>query len=145
MNPDPGRRLVRWGVVLLFVAAASGFLIPVATLPWLALAGHVQAVLNGLLLVAIGLVWPRLRVGRTAGAITFWGLAGAAWLAFATQVACALAGVGGSVFPLVAGGHVGPHAVELLVRVAASLASVATLAGLGIVAFWACWKEAPRP
>ena len=50
------RGLLRHGFVLIAAALCSGFVIPAAKIPRLALSAHTIGVLSGVLLIAVGLV-----------------------------------------------------------------------------------------
>jgi hydroxylaminobenzene mutase len=87
----PHRGLLRAGFLLVLLALLGGTVIPKFTNPRLAVSAHVTGLLNGLLLVALGLCWsalvlspPRGRLIRALflyGAYANWAvsLLGAAW------------------------------------------------------------------
>lgn len=54
------RKLIRYGILLLLLGLITGFLIPVLKNPRLGLSSHLEGVLNGLLLIIFGLIWPKL-------------------------------------------------------------------------------------
>ncbi len=54
---NANRSLVRAGFLLFLLALVLGFVIPMFLSPRLALAAHVNAILNALLLVGLGLAW----------------------------------------------------------------------------------------
>ena len=65
------RRLIWHGIVLFFLGLLTGFVIPAVTNPRLGLSAHMEALLNGMLLILVGimivfafitegkLIWPR--------------------------------------------------------------------------------------
>src|SRR4051795_4821274 len=57
-----GRSLLRHGVVLFLLGLVTGRLVHSLALPRMGLASHLQGVMNGTFLVALGLVWPHLRL-----------------------------------------------------------------------------------
>jgi (hydroxyamino)benzene mutase len=64
-----GRRLLRLGVVLVLVGLFTGLAIPALAVPRLGLSAHISGVLGGLVLIVLGLLWPKLRLGaRASGA-----------------------------------------------------------------------------
>jgi (hydroxyamino)benzene mutase len=87
----PHRGLLRAGFLLFLLALLGGTVVPLFTNPRLALSAHVTGVLNGLLLVALGLCWSALVLspaqGRLVRALFLYGtyanwavsLLGAAW------------------------------------------------------------------
>jgi len=63
----PHRLLLRAGFLLFLLALLGGAVIPRFTNPRLAVSAHVTGLLNGLLLVALGLCWSALRLGPGQG------------------------------------------------------------------------------
>lgn len=74
---DQGRRLLLLGAWLLLLGLLTGLLVPVVANPRMGLSSHIEGVLNGLLLMVLGLVWPRLvlsdRWRRIASACAIYG------------------------------------------------------------------------
>jgi hydroxylaminobenzene mutase len=64
------RFLVRAGFLLFTLALLTGFAIPAFFNPRMAVAAHLGAVLNGLVLIAIGLTWGLLSVSPLQGKLT---------------------------------------------------------------------------
>ncbi len=54
------RKLFRYGILLLLLGLITGFLIPILKNPRLGLSSHLEGVLNGMLLIIFGLIWPKL-------------------------------------------------------------------------------------
>lgn len=107
--------LLRFGFILFLLGLLTGFLVPALANPRMALASHLEGVLNGIFLVALGLVWPRLQLGigfrRLAAALAVYGT-------FANWAATFLAafwGAGRSM-PLAANGHEGFPWQEMVVN-----------------------------
>jgi hydroxylaminobenzene mutase len=65
-------RLLRHGLLLFFLGLLTGFAVPAMANPRAGLAGHVEAVMNGMFLVVIGLAWPALRLSGRAGQVVSW-------------------------------------------------------------------------
>ena len=88
------RRLIRHGMALFLLGLLTGILIPVLTSPRLALAAHVEALLNGIFLVLVGgVVWKQLRLPERVAGAGFWLLLVAA---YANWGFCLLAAVFGA-------------------------------------------------
>jgi len=66
------RRLLQIGVVFLLLTSFEGFAIPGFAAPQLGLSAHKLAGLQSVLLLALGLAWPRLRLGAEASRAAFW-------------------------------------------------------------------------
>ena len=87
----PDRALLRAGFLLVLFALLGGTVVPLFTNARLAVAAHVTGVINGMLLISLGLCWSALRLGSGRGrlvrALSLYGtyanwavtLLGAAW------------------------------------------------------------------
>jgi (hydroxyamino)benzene mutase len=67
-----GRRMLQVGVALVVFAALEGFAIPVLPVPRLGLSVHTLTLLQGVMLLGLGLLWPRLKLGAPTARIAFW-------------------------------------------------------------------------
>jgi hydroxylaminobenzene mutase len=65
-------RLLQVGVALLLFTSFEGFVIPYLASPPLGLSVHRLGALQAVLLLALGLLWPKLDLGETTLRITFW-------------------------------------------------------------------------
>ncbi len=91
---DSSRRLIRHGMVLFLLGLLTGILIPTLTSPRLALAAHMEGLLNGIFLILVGgVVWKQLRLPERLAAAGFWLLLIAA---YASWGFCLLAAVFGA-------------------------------------------------
>lgn len=68
----PDRVLMRAGVLLFFIGLLTGLAVPLMQLPRMALSSHLEGVMNGMLLIILGLLWPRLSLPAWTGTATFW-------------------------------------------------------------------------
>jgi len=121
MTPDPRHdatagRLLQLGVILFLLGLLTGFVIPAMENPRMGLASHLEGVLNGMFLLGLGLLWPRLRLSAAGGRLT---VALALYGTFANWGATLLAAVwgAGATMPLAAGPHEGTPVQELVVAV----------------------------
>lgn len=103
-NPTAARplTLLRSGSLLFLLGLLTGFAIPLTTNPRMALSSHLEGVLNGLLLLALGLVWPHLRLTERAQRWTLVLLLYGTWTNWATTLLAAILGTGRST-PLASG------------------------------------------
>jgi (hydroxyamino)benzene mutase len=67
-----GQRLLQTGIALLFYSSLEGFAIPSLRSPRLGLSVHTLSALQGVMMLGLGLLWPRLRLGAPASWIAFW-------------------------------------------------------------------------
>jgi hydroxylaminobenzene mutase len=131
------RRLLAAGAILFLVGLLSGLAVPVVTNPRMGLAAHLEGVMNGTFLIAVGAVWTRLVLStrqRTAAAgLLLYGTY-ANWL-FITLAA--LLGTSAAT-PIAGAGHAGaPWQEDLvtagLVTVAIAMIVATALLALGFV------------
>jgi len=128
--------LLQLGIGLFLLGLMTGFAIPKLKSPRMGLSGHLEGVMNGMFLVALGLLWQRLNLSDTLLTITFWL---AIFGTFANWLAVLLAAIwgAGSMMAIAGQGHQASAGREGIVRfllITLSLAMVAVcvlvLAGL---------------
>jgi (hydroxyamino)benzene mutase len=129
-----GQRLTQAGVALFLIGLITGFFIHGMPLPKLALTAHLNAIIGGAFMVALGPTWPRLKLGPVGSSIAL-GLAiyglYAGWLIYLLASAW---GAGG-MFPMSAGQSRGTLFEEAFVTT--SFATVAaTLIGFCLLLLW---------
>jgi hydroxylaminobenzene mutase len=114
-NSSLGHRLLQLGILLFLLGLLTGFVVPLLVNPRMGLSSHLEGILNGIFLVLLGLVWPKLRLSR------FWLLA-AFWLAiygtfanWSTTLLAAFWGAGSSMMPLAARGLEGTPTQEAII------------------------------
>ncbi|OBI03105.1 hydrogenase [Mycobacterium scrofulaceum] len=121
------------GLVLFLIGLLTGFAVAALKNPRMALSSHLEAVLNGMFLVLIGLLWPHLHLthawGVTAVALIVYA-AYANWLA--TLLAAAW-GAGRRLAPIAAADYEASAAKEWVVSVLLLSLAVAVVAGVIIV------------
>jgi (hydroxyamino)benzene mutase len=110
----PDRKIIQLGVLLFLIGLLTGFAIPAFTVPRLGLSSHLEGVLNGLFLIALGLIWPRLSLSRPLATLTF---VAAIFGTFANWLATLLAGLwgAGKMMPIAGGGQVAEPLAEAIV------------------------------
>ena len=116
MQGTAAHRLLQLGVALFLLGLLTGLAIPALANPRMALASHIEAVMNGTFLVVLGLVWPRMRLPPRLLATAFWL---AVYGAFANWLATLLAAAwraGNPMMPLAAQGHSGTLTQEILLK-----------------------------
>ncbi len=121
------------GLILFLVGLLTGFAIPALKNPRMALSSHLEAVLNGMFLVVLGLLWPHLHLSHA------WGVTAVAlivYAAYANWLATLLAaawGAGRRLAPIATGDHVASAGKERVVSVLLVSLGVAIVVGVGIV------------
>jgi len=132
---DSGRRLIRHGMVLFLLGLVTGILIPTLTSPRLALAAHMEALLNGIFLILVGgVVWKQLRLPERLAAAGFWLLLIAA---YANWGFCLLAAVFGAsqVLAIAGAGYGAAPWQEQLVGAGLGVGAICILAACCLVIY----------
>jgi (hydroxyamino)benzene mutase len=125
--------LFKLGLALFLVGLLTGFAVPALKNPRMALASHLEAVLNGMFLVLLGLLWPHLDLPH-AWAVTAVVLI--VYSAYANWLASLLAaawGAGRKLAPIAAGDHQTSAAKERVVSILLVSLSLAVVVGVTIV------------
>jgi len=139
-----GRRLLQIGVALILFSAFEGFAIPYLAAPRVGLSAHTLSALQGVLMLALGLVWPRLSLGTTPSRLAFWLLIYSAFAILAAYVLASAWGAGNETMPLAAGSAHGSAGQEAVIKVVAY-----SSAPTGIIAFalilWGLRVAGARP
>ena len=66
--------LIGLGALLFFLGLLTGFAIPVLSNPRMGLSGHLEGVMNGTFLIAVGCAWSRLNLSLPYQVFTYWAL-----------------------------------------------------------------------
>jgi (hydroxyamino)benzene mutase len=130
-----GHRLLQIGVVLLLLASFEGFGIPYFAAPAIGLAAHRLSALQSVLLLALGLVWPKLKLGAAVSRTAFWLLLYSTIAILAAYLMAAFWGAGGSTLPLTAGTARGTTLQESLIRIVAYSSAPTGIASFGLILF----------
>jgi len=133
-KPHWGRRLLQLGFLLFLLGLLTGFTLPLMANPRMGLSSHLEGVMNGLVLVALGLCWPRFRFGPKSAAAAF-GLA--LYGTYANWLTTLLAGFwgAGAAMPIAGGGRTGTAVQEGLINFGLISLSAAMIAVAGL-AIW---------
>jgi hydroxylaminobenzene mutase len=128
-----GHRLIQVGASLFLVALFVGFAIPRFALPRLGLSTHLLGLMQGTLLMVVGLVWPRLALPRRLS-LAGCGLAIYGCLAAWTANLCgAIWAAGGAMVPLAAGAARGTVVQEAIIRLLLVSGALCLVGAAGIL------------
>jgi hydroxylaminobenzene mutase len=127
-----GRRLVLHGAVLFLLGLATGFVSPALENPRMGLSAHLEGLMNGTFLIALGAVWPHVRLAPRAAGAAF------ALLLYGTYVnwlSVLLGAVWGAsrLMPIAGAGHAAEPWQEAVVGFGLVTISLAMVAGVGLV------------
>lgn len=111
-----GRRLLQVGVVLFLFTSLEGFVIPYLAAPRLGLSVHTLSALQGVLLLALGLVWPRLNLGATTSRTAFLLLIYSVFAILSAYVMASVWGAGNETMALAAGAYHGTAFQEAVIK-----------------------------
>jgi len=124
------RHLLQLGIALLLFTAFQGFAIPYFAEPMLGLSVHRLGALESVLLLPMGLLWSRLRLGPASSRAAFWLLAYSALAIIVAYMMAAIWGAGDSMIRLAARTGHGSAAQEAAITIVAY-----SSAPTGIIAF----------
>jgi hydroxylaminobenzene mutase len=133
---NQANRLIFFGVLLFLLGLIIGLFVPIFENPRMGVSSHIEGVLNGMLLIVLGLIWQKIKLSPQWLNITFWL---AVYGTFANCIGILIAAIfnGGKMLDVMANGQEGPPIVEGIVgfslislSVAMIIVSVATLIGL---------------
>jgi hydroxylaminobenzene mutase len=128
-------KLVRYGMILFLLGLLTGFGIPLMRNPRMGLASHLEAVMNGMFLILLGLIWQKLRL--SVGALK-WGYALSlfgTYTNWVTNLLAAIWGAGAEMMPIAGGGYQGVAWQEVLIKVGLGSLSLAMTA-VCIIVLW---------
>jgi (hydroxyamino)benzene mutase len=103
---DRKRQLIWYGMLLFLLGLFTGFLEPQFTNPRMGLASHLEGVMNGIFLVALGAVWTEVRLSPRLKTAAYWT---ALYGAYANWAVTGLGGIFGTaaLSPITGAGHSG--------------------------------------
>jgi (hydroxyamino)benzene mutase len=149
MNPAmmlsrQGHRLLQIGVFLFLFTSFEGFAVPYFTVPNLGRSVHTLSAFTGVLLLTLGLVWPRLNLGAAASRVAFWFLLYSVVAVLAAFFLAGMWGAGNSVMPLAAGAARGSEFQEGVIRIVAYSSAPTGITSFALI-LWGLRIVSPHP
>jgi hypothetical protein len=95
-----GQRLLQMGIMLFLYSSLDGFAIPFLASPRIGLSVHTLSALQAVMLLAIGLLWSKLRLSPRVLKIAFWCLLYSTLAILAAYTIAAIWGVGNETITL---------------------------------------------
>jgi len=121
------------GLVLFLIGLLTEFAVPACKNPRMALSSHLEAVLNGMFLVLVGLLWPHLDLPNAWGVGAVVLIVYSAYANWLATLLAAVWGAGRKLAPIAAGDHEASTAKEGFVSFLLVSLSLSIVAGVGIV------------
>ncbi len=142
-----GHRLLQIGIVLILYLSFEGLVIPYLGSPRIGLSVHTLSALQAVLLLALGLLWAKLKFGATTSRIAFWTLIYATFSILAAYTIAAAWGVGNETIVLMGelphGLHHGSAFQETLIKVLAYSSAPTGLVSFVLILWGLRMREAP--
>ena len=113
---DYGRKLIFYGILLFLLGLLTGFIIPLLQNPRMGLSSHLEGTMNGMLLIIIGLIWPKINLSNK---LYLWCFILALFGTFSnwlTTLLASLWGAGSKMMPIVGGGLQGTALQEGIIK-----------------------------
>lgn len=140
MAQATARKIMAAGAALFFLGLISGFVLPHVENPRMGLASHLEGVMNGTFLIAVGAIWNRLALSATLQSCTFWLLL---YGTYANWLVITLAAIYGTseMTPIAGAGHSGLPWQETLVNTGLISVGITMLAGCALLVFGLVRKQ----
>jgi hydroxylaminobenzene mutase len=101
---DSKRRLIWHGMFLFLLGLLTGFVEPQFTNPRMGLAAHLEGLMNGIFLIALGAVWTEVRLSPRSQVAAYWGVLYGTYANWAVTTLAAILGTA-ALSPISAAGH----------------------------------------
>jgi hydroxylaminobenzene mutase len=101
---DSKRRLLLHGMFLFLLGLITGFVEPQFTNPRMGLAAHLEGVMNGIFLLALGAIWTEVRLSVPVKAAAYWSALYGTYANWLFTTLAAIFGTG-ALSPITAAGH----------------------------------------
>jgi hydroxylaminobenzene mutase len=121
------------GLALFLLGLFTGFAVPAMKNPRMGVASHMEAHMNGLFLIVLGLLWPYVRVSQTWETVTVALLIYGAWANWFATLLSGFWGAGGRMMRIAAADHIGSDAKEAFIKFLLISLSIADVIGVGVV------------
>lgn len=137
---DFRRRLLWHGIALFLIGLLTGLVEQHFANVRMALAAHLEGVMNGTFLVAVGAIWSDVRLSSRASVVTYWTLLGGTYGNWAVTTTAAILGTA-ALSPITGAGHGAAQWQEGLVSVGFVMIGLAIISA-SVLLLWGLRKEA---
>jgi hydroxylaminobenzene mutase len=120
-------KLITLGIFLFLLGLIVGLIAPALANPRLAVSSHIEGVMNGMFLIILGLIWPRIKVSARLQKVNF---LAAIYGTFVNWAGILIAAIfdGGQMLGIIAGGNESTALVEGIITFSLISLSVAMIA-----------------
>lgn len=113
---DHSQNLIRLGVILFLLGLITGFVVPFLQNPRMGLSSHLEGVLNGILLIVFGLIWPKLKSSIKLNRLGYYLAIYGTFTNWLTTLLAAIWGAGSEMMPLSGMNKTGSAFQEILIK-----------------------------
>lgn len=131
--------LLTLGLVLFMLGLLTGFAVQNFANPRMALAAHLEGLMNGIFLAVLGLLWPRVALGAAASVTAFALVVYAAFANWLAVILSSIWGAGAPMMPIAGGGLRGTGGQELAIQFLLISLALAMVAGVAMT-IWGLWR-----
>lgn len=121
------------GLILFLMGLFTGFAVPTLKNPRMGLASHMEAHMNGIFLIVLGLLWPYVKLSQTWETVAVTLLVFGAVANWFTTLLAGIWGAGGQMMRLAAADHIGSGFKEGLIKILLISLSIADVVGVLLV------------
>lgn len=125
--------MLQIGIGLFVFSGLEGFVIPRLPSPPLGRSVHTLSGLQGVMSLALGLCWPRLKLGAKAARIAFWTYNYSSFATLAPFVLAAVWGASNTTMPLAAGKARGNDLQEATIKIIIYSAPLPFFVSMGLI------------
>lgn len=137
---DLNRRLMFHGMFLFILGLLTGFAEQHFANVRMGLAAHLEGLMNGTFLLALGAIWTQVRLSTTAATVAFWTVLYGTYLNWFMTVLAAIFGTA-ALSPITGTGHTGQPWQETFVTVGFMSVGIAIIVASALV-LWGVRKQA---
>ncbi len=129
---NTNRRLMWHGMLLFLLGLITGFLEPLFTNTRMGLAAHLEGLMNGTFLVAVGAIWLEVRLAPKVKGLAFWTALYGTYANWFVTILAATFGTA-ALSPITAAGHAGQPWQETFVTISFLTVGVAVVSSTLLV------------
>ncbi len=126
-------RLIQVGMFLFLLGLIVGLLVPLFAVPRLGLSAHLLAILQGIFLTVLGLLWPRLNLISRISRVVFWLSIYGCFSAWTANILGGALGAGNTMLPLAAGQAHGSSFQEILITILLRSAAISLITSVLLI------------